>query len=127
MNQFSNKQLTALKQTAPKSEDDIEMAEKVLQEEFTIGEPADLNLSVFSSVFYTHNFYRKCENGERVLCLMCLRSVEQRKVFMRLGVRGNYRGIMGHMQSFHPEHAKKFLLQNEMIKGLRNAKREGRL
>ena len=68
MKQFSNKKLTSIKQTAPKNKDDIEMAEKVLHEEFTIGEPSNLKFSVFSSVYYSHNFYRKCENRDRVLC-----------------------------------------------------------
>ena len=40
---------------------------------------------------------------------------------------GNNKGMVGHLKSKHPEHAKKFLLQNEVIQGLRNAKREGRL
>ena len=40
---------------------------------------------------------------------------------------GNIKGIAGHLKSKHPEHEKKFLLQNDIIQGLRNAKREGRL
>ena len=57
---------------------------------------------------------------------MCLKSEQNKKVFLRLGDHGNQRGIMFHMQSKHPEHAKIFHLQNEIIKGLRNDKREGR-
>ena len=118
----------ANQKTAPQGDDDIEMAERVLQEEFTIGELSDdPKFNVFSSVFFSHNFYRKCDNGSRVLCLMCLKSEQNKKVFLKLGDHGNQRGIMGHMQSKHPEHEKIFHLQNEIIKGLRNDKREGRL
>ena len=126
MKQFANKQPTALNPTGPRNEEDIDMAEKVLQEEFTIGEPSDLNFSVFSSVFSTHNFYRKCENGERVLCLMCLRSENKKMVFL-MASGGNFKGMVAHIKSKHPKHAQKFLLQNEIIQGLRNAKRDGKL
>ena len=126
MKQLANKQPTALNPTGPRNEDDIELAEKVLQEEFTIGEPSDLNFSVFSSVFSTHNFYRKCENGERVLCLMCLRSENKKMVFL-MASGGNFKGMVAHIKSKHPKHAQKFLLQNEIIQGLRNAKRDGKL
>ena len=125
MKQFANNM--ALRQTAPQGYDDIEMAEKVLREEFTIGEPSELKFNIFSSVLLSHNFYRKCDNGARVLCLMCLRSEEKKKVFLRFGPRGNHRGLLGHMQAKHPEHEKTFHLQNEILKGLRNDKREGRL
>ena len=126
MRQFANKQPIALNPTGPRDEDDIDMTEKVLQEEFSIGEPSDLNFSVFSSVFWSHNFYRKCENGERVLCLMCLRSENKKMVFLMFS-GGNFKGMVSHIKSKHPKHAQKFLLQNEIIQGLRNAKRDGRL
>ena len=126
MKQFANKQPIALNPTGPRNEDELEMAEKVLQEEFIIGEPSDLNVSVFSSVFWTHNFYRKCENTERALCLMCLRSERKKMVFLMTS-GGNTKGMVGHIKSKHPEQARKFLLQNEIVQGLRNAKREGRL
>ena len=126
MRQFAKKQPIALNPTGPRNEDDIDMAEKVLQEEFIIGEPSDLNVSVFSSVFWTHNFYRKCENTERALCLMCLRSERKKMVFLMTS-GGNTKGMVGHIKSKHPEQARKFLLQNEIVQGLRNAKREGRL
>ena len=125
MKQFANNMVD--QKTAPQSDDDIEMAEKVLQEEFTIGEPSELKFNVFSSVLLTHNFYRKSVNGSRVLCLMCLRSEEKKKVFLRFGSHGNWRGLIGHMQSKHPEHEKTFHLQKEILKGFRNDKREGRL
>ena len=125
MQQFAKKM--APKQTTPQNYDNIDLAEKVLKEEFTIGELSDdPKFNVFSSVFFSHNFYRKCDNGARVLCLMCLKSGPNKKVFLRLGDHQNQRGIMGHMQSKHPEHEKIFHLQNEIIKGLRNDKREGR-
>ena len=114
MKQFANNIVD--QKTAPQSDDDIEMAEKVLQEEFTIGEPSELKFNVFSSVLLTHNFYRKSVNGSRVLCLMCLRSEENKRVFLRLDNHGNARGILVHMQSKHPEHEKKFHLQNEIRK-----------
>ena len=126
MRQFAKKQPIALNPTGPRNEDDIDMAEKVLQEEFIIGEPSDLNFSVFSSVFWSHNFYRKCENRERVLCLMCLRSENKKMVFL-MASGGNFKGMVAHIKSKHPKHAQKFLLQNEIIQGLRNAKRDGKL
>ena len=120
MQQFAKKM--APKQTTPQNYDNIDLAEKVLKEEFTIGELSDdPKFNVFSSVFFSHNFYRKCDSGSRVLCLMCLKSEQNKKVFLKLGDHQNQRGIMGHMQSKHPEYEKIFHLQNEIIKGLRKA------
>ena len=115
-----------LKPTAAQEEEDNDMAEKVLEEEFTIGEPSDLNFSIFSSVLYSHNFYRKSHNGPRALCLMCLRSKERKKVFIKI-TDSNIKGVLVHMNSQHLEHTKKFNLQNDIIKRLRNVKREERL
>ena len=127
MKKLNNKQeFWIQKKQLQLTNDENDMAEKVLEEEFTIGEPSDLNFSVFASVYYSHNFYRKTKYGSRVLCLMCLRDEDRNKVFLRIP-DGNVRGILGHMESFHPEYAKKFTLQNEIIKGLRNEEREKRL
>ena len=115
MKQFAKN--IAPKQTTPKDYDNIDLAEKVLKEEFTIGELSDdPKFNVSSSVFYSHNFYRKCDNGARVLCLMCLRSEENKRFFLRRDDHGNARGILVHMQSKHPEYEKKFHLQNEIRK-----------
>ena len=115
-----------LQQTAAQDDEDNDMAEQVLEEEFTIGEPSDVNFNIFSSVFYSHNFYRKSNNGPRALCLMCLRSKDRKKVFIKI-TDSNIKGILVHMNSKHPEHTKKFNLQNDIIKGLRSYKREERL
>merc|ERR1740129_2590321 len=112
-----------LKPTASQEEEDNDMAEKVREEEFTIGEPSDQNFSIFSSVLYSHNFYRKSHNGPRALCLMCLRSKERKKVFIKI-TDSNIKGVLVHMNSQHLEHTKKFNLQNDIIKRLRNVKRE---
>ena len=100
-----------LQQTAAQDDEDNDMAEQVLEEEFTIGEPSDVNFNIFSSVFYSHNFYRKSNNGPRALCLMCLRSKDRKKVFIKI-TDSNIKGILVHMNSKHPEHTKKFNLQN---------------
>ena len=105
------------KKSPPQDDRVTEMVEKVFEEDFTIGEPYP-NFSVFQSVFYSHNFFRKFEEGSKVLCLMCLRSKEKKKVFLK-SPDGNTRSIVGHMESKHKQYAKMHFLLKQNIQRLR--------
>ena len=67
--------------------------------DISIGEPP-LDFNVFSSFFYTHNFYRKVigeDETSRTVCLMCWKKDKTPTLYKTID--GNAKGMKDHLAS----------------------------
>lgn len=79
------------------------------QAQVVIGVP-DPDYDIHKSVFYTHKFYKKIikEDGSAVAkCLVCWEKNKEKEVFLKV-TDNNTKGLIGHIDSFHPSFAKKW-------------------
>ena len=59
-----------------------ELVDSILKEEFTIGEP-DPGFDINKSVHYTHKYFKKISKA-RAICLICLKSSEKKRHFLKI-------------------------------------------
>ena len=59
-----------------------ELVDSILKEDFTIGEP-DLGFDINKSVLYTHKYFKKISKA-RAICLICLKSSEKKRHFVKI-------------------------------------------
>merc|ERR1719266_2738910 len=79
------------------------------QAQVIIGVP-DPDYDIHKSVFYTHKFFKKIikEDGSAVAkCMVCWEKNKEKEVFLKV-TDSNTKGLIGHIDSFHPSFAKKW-------------------
>ena len=95
----------------------------ILEDNFMIGEPTTLKFSITESVCFSHNYFRKLSSGVNALCLMCLRSKENKRVILAFQ-SNSCKGLLIHLSSKHSEYSKQFSLQRAAIQDLRIERRK---
>ena len=83
-----------------------ELVHSILKEDFTIGEP-DPGFDISKSVLYTHKYFKKIISKAGAICLICLKSPEKKRHFLKItdnstsGKKDNDCQILGENNFFY--------------------------